>query len=210
MQRVLTTFGFGEHAALLEIAAPTFQRYAARHGYDFFVPQDGFFGREAKERPFSWWKIPLISWLIERGYSSALWIDSDAVIRRHDKDIELDCTDAPFHMTVHQTGDGLVPNCGVWFVRREAEAFLGQIWSRTGSSRESGWWEQAAVIDFLGGDSGAEKVFVPQGPAWSELPYEWNPHCRDVRGVPADCRIFHATQVHDRAIAMRRMIGEAT
>lgn len=210
MRKVLTSFGFGEHADLLQIAAPTFQKYAARHGYDFFVPRESFFDDATRGRPYSWWKIPLLEWLFERGYTEALWIDSDVVIRRHDKDIAWDCSDAPFHMVVHRANDGDVPNCGVWFVRREAEAFLGRVWNSTGSRRESGWWEQAALIDFLGGDSGAQKVFVPPGPAWGELPYEWNPHPRDERGVPPDCRFFHATQTHDRAVAMRRMIGEAT
>lgn len=208
MRRVLTSFGFGDHADLLAISAPTFQRYAARHGYDFFVPRESFFDDATKERPYSWWKIPLLQWFFERGYAEVLWIDSDVVIRRHDKDIAWDCTDAPFHMVVHQTGDGSVPNCGVWFVRREAEVFLSQVWSRSGSRRESGWWEQAAVIDFLGGDSGAPQVAVPPGPAWAELPYEWNPHPRDVRGVTRECRFFHATQISDRACAMRRMLCE--
>lgn len=208
MRRVLTTFGFGEHAGLLEISLPTFARYAARHGYDLFVPQEYFFRDETKARPYSWWKVPLLRTLLEGGYESVLWVDSDVVIRRHDKDIAEDCGEAPMHMVVHQTEDGSVPNCGVWFVRNSATQFLGEVWGRTGSRREDGWWEQAAVISALGGDADAEKVSVPEGPLWGQLPYEWNPHALDSRGITSDARFFHATMIHDRAIAMRRAIGD--
>ena len=37
MNRCLVTFGVGHHADLLEIALPTFERFADRHGYDLIV-----------------------------------------------------------------------------------------------------------------------------------------------------------------------------
>lgn len=206
MRRVLTSFGFGEHSRFLGISLPTFHRFAAAHGYDLFVPQEGFF--EDTSRPHSWWKVELLTRLIDAGYDELLWLDADVVIRRFDADIV--CDDKPLHMVVHETVDGSVPNCGVWFVRSSAKAFLSQVWSRAGSRRENGWWEQAAVIDCLGGDSNAEKVAVPDGPMWGQLPYEWNPHALDARGVPGDSRFFHATMLHDRAAAMRRAIGDPT
>ncbi len=201
MRRVLTTFGFGEHSPLLSISLPTFSQYAATHRYDLFVPQAGWLPL-AEGRPYSWLKIPLIRRLFAIGYEEVLWIDSDVVIRRHDKDIAADCTTAPMHMVVHETDDGSVPNCGVWLLRREADAVLEAAWRRADSRR---WWEQSAVIAELGGDPDAQKVSVPSGPLWGELPYEWNPHIQDRRGVPGDCRFFHATMCHDRALAMRRM-----
>lgn len=210
MRRVLTTFGFGEHAAMLRIALPTFGEYAARHGYDLFVPAEGsgLFDAACRVRPYSWWKVEVIRSLFSVGYDAVLWLDCDVVVRRHDRDIAADCTDKPMHMVVHQTADGAVPNCGVWFVRSGAAGFLSQVWNSTSSRRESGWWEQAGVIDCLGGDSNAEKVAVPPGPMWGELPYEWNPHPWDARGVSRDCRFFHATAIQDRALSMRRLLGE--
>lgn len=207
MRRVLTTFGFGEHSLLLGISLPTFSRYAAAHGYDLFAPSSppaGF------DRPPSWAKVPLISSLLAVGYDEVLWLDADVVVRRFDRDIAADCGPEPMHMAVHETNDGSVPNCGVWFVRTGAEEFLSQVWNRTGSRREGGWWEQAAVIACLGGDPDAEKVSVPSGPAWGQLPYEWNPHVLDARGIPDGSRFFHATMMHDRAAAMREAAGDPT
>lgn len=207
MRRVLTSFGFGDHARFLEISLPTLWRYANAHGYDLFVPASP---PEGCDRPASWAKIPLLSTLFARGYEEVLWIDADVVVRRFGRDIADDCTEKPFHMVVHETTDGSVPNCGVWFVRSSAAAILDQVWQRTGSRRDAGWWEQAAVISVLGGDPDAEKVSVPDGPLWGSLPYEWNPHVWDARGIPAASRFFHATMLHDRATAMRRAIGDPT
>lgn len=206
--RALATFGFGEHSAMLRIALPTFAKYAAAHGYDLFVP--GGPPSVGADRPPAWWKIPLLSALFERGYDEVLWLDADVVVRRFDKDIAEDCDEKPLHMVVHETTDGYVPNCGVWFVRSGLLPYVKDIWESVGSRRAGAWWEQAAVISLLGGDPDAEKVFVPPGPLWGELPYEWNPHIWDARGIPSDCRFFHATMLQDRAAAMRRAIGDPT
>lgn len=211
MRRVLTSFGFGPHAELLQIAAPGFARYAAAHDYDLFIPRSGFFGDKDRERPPSWWKLPLIHHLITQGYDAVLWIDADVVIRRFDKDIAEDCGDQPMHMVVHHTNDGAVPNCGVWYLRRDFLPVSARLWNRDGFRRSAGWWEQAAVIDFLGGDPDATPVSVPDGPLWGQLPYEWNPHVRDSRSLPAESRFFHATCFDDhRAAAMREVAAHAT
>lgn len=192
---------------MLRIAVPTFSDYASRHGYDLFVPAkppDGF------DRPASWAKVLLIRSLIDRGYEEVLWLDADVVIRRHDRDIADDCGPEPLHMVVHETEDGSVPNCGVWFVRSAAAEFLSQVWGRTGFRREGGWWEQCSVIACLGGDPDAEKVSVPPGPMWGQLPYEWNPHVLDSRGIKGNARFFHATMIKERAATMRRAIGDPT
>jgi len=209
-RRVLTTFGFGEHSRFLGISLPTFARYAAQHGYDLFVPQAGFFSGRDEGRSASWLKIPLLHSLFGYGYDEVLWIDADVVIRRFDRDIFDNCTLAPLHMVVHETKDGSVPNCGVWFVRSSFGPYLPAVWRLNGFRRENGWWEQAAVLSILGADPDAESVRVPPGPLWASIPYEWNPHALDPRGIPQDCRFFHATMVHDRAAAMRRAIGHET
>lgn len=209
MRRVLTSFGFGDHAAMLGIALPTFRRYAETHGYDLFIPHENFFA-DVVYRPSSWRKIPLFRRLFGQGYDEILWIDADVVVRRFDRDIADDCTGEPIHMVVHETGDGSVPNCGVWFVRSSFTPYLETVWGLDGSRRSGVWWEQAAVISLLGGDPDAEKVLVPAGPLWGELPYEWNPHARDARGIPSSVRFFHATTLHDRAAHMRRAVGDPT
>lgn len=209
-RRVLTTFGFGPHGEMLRVSLPTHAAYAARHGYDLFVPQPAFFagvgGREA-----SWMKVPLISALLgTAGYDEVLWLDCDVAVLRHDRDIADDCGDAPMHVVVHRTGDGAVPNLGVWFVRKEFVETLGRIWNAPTSRRSACWWEQAAAIHVLGGDPDADSISVPAGPLWGELPYEWNPHVYDARGIVGDARFFHATQFADRVAEMQRRIASAS
>ena len=204
MKKVITTFGLGPMAELLDISLPTFAWYAQTHGYDLFVPSGRQFA--GTNRHPSWGKIPLIVSLLRGGYDTVLWLDADVVVVENDKDILDDLpADAPMGMVVHHTPDGAVPNCGVWLVRAEAAEMIESLWPLVGFRRSGGWWEQAALIAALGGDPDATPVEVPTGRAWADLPYEWNPHLRDPRGV-ADCRFFHATCFPDRKAAMLEAI----
>jgi len=205
MKKVITTFGLGPMAELLDVSLPTFACYAQTHGYDLFVPSGAQFS--SFNRPASWGKIPLIVSLLRGGYDAVLWLDADVVIVEHDRDILDDLpADAPMGVVVHHTPDGAVPNCGVWLVRAEAAEFIKSLWSLDGFRRSAGWWEQAALIAALGGDPDATPVDVPAGRAWAELPYEWNTHCRDPRGASAG-RFFHATCFPDRKAAMLEAIS---
>lgn len=201
MRKAIATFGYGPQATLLDVALPTFRWYAETHGYDLFVPAEQSFGGVL--RPYPWLKVPLITALLDGGYDVVLWLDADVVVCRYDKDILEDAGGQPFSVVVHETDDGGVPNTGVWLCRQGTQETLRTLWGRDGCGRSDVWWEQAAFIDALGGDPGAKPVSVPDGPLWGRLPYEWNPHIRDGRGVPADCRFFHATMHPDRLAAMR-------
>lgn len=205
MKRAIATFALGGQADLLEVSAPTFARFAAIHGYGLFIPTEWHFNADVAGcgRPYSWWKIPLLLGLLETN-DEVLWLDADVVIRRFDEDIPP--ATAAMRMTVHHTADGAVPNCGVWHLRRDAVPLLKMAWGIVGYGRSACWWEQAAVIAALGGDPDATPVAVPPGPLWSELPYEWNPHRHDARGIPADCRFFHSTMFPDRRAAMEAML----
>lgn len=200
MKKALTTFGLGPMAELVDVALPTFARYAQAHGYDLFVPSGAQFA--GMIRPVSWGKLPLIMSLLKSGYDAVLWLDADVAVVMHDRDILDDLpADAPMGLVVHHTDDGAVPNCGVWLARAAATELLESLWPLDGFRRSNGWWEQAALIAALGGDPDATPVEVPAGRAWAQLPYEWNPHRRDRRGVDG-CRFFHATCFPDRKAAM--------
>lgn len=201
MKKVITTFAFGPQRSLLDVCLPTFARYAEIHGYDLFVPAENSFA-DHPPRPYSWSKVPLIESLIESGYETVLWLDADVVVRRYEKDILSDASGAAFSAVVHRTPDGRVPNMGVWLVRSAALSFLRSLWPLDSFLRSSCWWEQAAVIAALGGDPDADIVSAPRSELMDELPYEWNPHIADERGIPGDCRFFHATMFHDRRAAM--------
>jgi len=201
VKKVITTFAFGPQRELLDVCLPTFARYAEIHGYDLYVPAEKSVSSD-DERPFPWLKIPLLLSLFAINYEAVLWLDADVIVRRYEKDILEDSHPTPLAMAVHRTDDGDVPNSGVWIVRNTAVDFLRSLWPLNSFRRSSGWWEQAAVIAALGGDPDAGKVSVPEGPLWGELPYEWNPHIADNRGIPEDCRFFHATMFPDRKAAM--------
>jgi hypothetical protein len=202
MKKVITTFAFGPMADLLDVSLPTFSRYAQAHGYDLFVPSGPQFA--GIPRHPSWFKVPLILSLLQGGYDTVLWIDADVVVRKHDKDI-IEGVEAPMGMVVQNTPDGAVPSCGVWMVRKAAMEFLQGLWPLDGFARSWCWWEQAAVIAALGGDPDATPVSVPNG-WWAQLPYEFNPHIRDPRGI-YDCRFFHATCFADRLAAMKEALA---
>ncbi len=209
MLKCLTSFAFGPQEPLLDIALPTFHRYAREHDYDLYIPRHNAMQRfeQIDGRCVSWFKVLVLSSLLD-SYDVVLWLDADVAVLRHDRDILDDADDRPQHMVVHETEDGSVPNCGVWLVRKQAKFFLDELWSHDGFRRSSSWWEQAAVIHCLGGDPDAQHdVGVPDGPLWGRLPYEWNPHVKDRRGIPEDARFFHATMFQDRAAEMRRRIG---
>jgi len=199
VKKVLTTFGTGPMAELLDVALPTFARYASTHGYDLFVPPVGDI--EAVGRHPSWAKVPLLLSSLKGGYEAALWIDADVIIRLHDRDILDELGESAMGMVVQNTPDGAVPSCGVWCVRQGAIEFLESLWPLDGFLRSFCWWEQAAVIAALGGDPDAHPVSVPAG-GWAQLPYEWNPHRLDPRGMDG-CRFFHATGFDDRLAAMK-------
>lgn len=212
MKRALTSFGFGPHAELLSIAAPGFAKYAQMHGYDFIVPGESSpcFGGLYARRPHAWLKIPLLTSLIRGGYEEVLWIDADVVISNFESDIALDCGLRMFNLVVHSTQDGDVPNTGVMYVRSEFASVAQEVWDAAGFARSACWWEQAAVINILGGDPDANPVRVPDGPMWHQLPYEWNPHIRDARGIPKNARFIHATCIDDRAKFMREVVDATT
>jgi len=207
MKKVLTTFAVGElHEAMLNVTLPSMARYARDNDYCLYIPDFGeiyqdYCGRFASP---SWAKIGTILRLFLR-FEFVLWLDADVLPQQFDRDIADDCT-APLSMVVHRTSDGEVPNCGVLAVRRCAEAknLLDET-LRHGArwQRSEHWWEQAEIIAQLGGNPDAERVAVPPGDLWRELPYTWNPHPCDDRGVDGT-RFFHCTQYEDRVGTLKK------
>ncbi len=147
MRKVLCSIGAGPHAALLDISGATFAGYAERHGYDLDLRTETL----APERPPAWSKIRLLRELLEH-YDLVLWIDADAAI----VDPALDIAEALkrrdlMGMVAHEYDGQVVPNCGVWVLRRHrlVRRWLDAIWNRV-EYLDHEWWENAAVIDELG------------------------------------------------------------
>ncbi len=210
MKKIISSFGFGPHAQMLEIALPTFSRYAQTHSYDLFIPDKSFFSEETKQRPCSWWKIELIQKLFE-SYDRILWIDSDALICKFDKDIFDDfAEDSHVGMVVHEVPIGKVPNCGIWLLDKKCMSWFPQLWQYDNLPRSDGWWEQDAMLHMLGIDSGSNDIKLPEkfDIPWTQLDYLWNPHVHDHRGIPPDLKFFHATMFQDRVFIMKEVLKQ--
>ena len=216
--KILTTFGVGPAKAALEISLPRMAAYAAKHGYTLIVPSDEQVIACCDNRHPSWGKINWLDHLCQSyGNPMLLWLDSDVVVSRFDVDIASEQrVDTLVSMVVQNTADGAVPSCGVMLIDDWPGApgvDYPAIWKAAGpdgmnSPRSSCWWEQVAMIRWLGGDPDMTPI-VPPIPSekWGTLSYEWNPHPNDPRGVPDDCRFFHATATGDRLGAMRQWVA---
>jgi hypothetical protein len=222
--KILTTFGTGPAREALAISLPLMARYAQRHGYRLVVPSDAEVNLLCHGRPASWGKVAWLKQLSRESVeSTVLWLDADVVVCRPDVDIAGDDPAAlPFvSMAVQNTPDGAVPSCGVMLINNDANSYYylqecyHAIWKACGPDgmnavRSSGWWEQAAMIRWLGGDPDPTPIVTPPpSNKWGELAYEWNPHPCDPRGIPDDLRFFHATATDDRFGDMRRWAQRA-
>lgn len=191
----------GDHEALLDIARPSFEEYADRHGYDYLEaePLDS-------PRPPSWHKVLVLRAALEQGYDEALWLDADCVIVDSSEDLGVPRW-AWQALVEHHTGDGDVPNCGVWLVRPQMLPILTEIWAME-QHLNHGWWEQRAMHELLG--------YVDDRPRGGKtyratdsdlyrctrfLDASWNVHPWH-EPVPGHPRIQHATMHPDREARM--------
>jgi hypothetical protein len=146
-RKVLCSIGFGRQEKLLRFARPTFEDYAARHGYDLDLRTEPL----QHERPGQWNKILLLRELVDR-YDLVLWIDADAVIVDPSKDIADELEDWRFlYLVEHSYGRFQVPNTGVVLLRsgERAKELLDELWNDTDFINHR-WHEQAALMLRLG------------------------------------------------------------
>ena len=105
----------------------------------------------------------------------------------------------------HHTGDGDVPNCGLWLVRKPMAPWLERVWGQW-SRLDHGWWEQAALMDLMGFTVDQRPTFLQRKTDLYErthwLDNGWNFHCWDTPG-PEHVRIAHATMLPERETLMR-------
>lgn len=207
MKKILASFGFENHAKMLVTSSPSFIFYANRFNYDVFFPCESFFSDSIKSKPFSWWKIELITNLLH-DYDRVLWLDADVIICKFDQDInnELDNNDH-FGLVVHQLIEGLVPNCGVWIVDKKSLSWLDQLWKYDNLSRSHDWWEQNALMEFIGIDSSNTPITIPKESKipWKSLNYYWNNNIMDKRHICSDFKFFHSSKCDDRHKTMQTL-----
>lgn len=184
-------------APLLAHSLPTFERYAAAHGYDVHVePIDDHVGiaDPSARRAARWQKIDLL-WASLSRHRLVLWMDADAMFLRFDRDIADDLPPTCFQgLVLESLPTRTNPNTGVWLLRsgRSASAFLDEVLER--GLQEHSWADQATVCAALGWNLGdhhghgarwSRSTQHDAGTAW--LPVQWNPVGRPV----ADARVLH-------------------
>lgn len=195
--KALVTFGTGKSAELLEIALPSFKRFAKTHGYALKVYEPN----QHEFWPWPWLKVACIQDAL-RTYDEALWVDSDIVITDPSRDIPIG-EKAWQALAVHHTQDGEVPNTGVWLCRKAMVDILVSMW-RMQDYRHHPWWEQGALMELLGYDSWRRPTLF-HGPTdlyqhTTFLSTEWNSHPWDEARAP---RFRHATMRPDPAKTMK-------
>jgi len=200
---VLCTLGAGPHEELLAIVRPTFEAYAARHGYDFVAETESL----DDTRPLPWSKIVLFQRLM-RSYELVLWIDCDAVIIDGSADIADSLSKkATFGLVAHATPEGPeIPNTGVVLIRssRKAQRFLDRVWQRT-EYIDHKWWENAAFLELLGysadppvtrvRETRDRKMFLYLDPLWNVLPFQdvERPRIKHYAGQTQEARVAGLT-----------------
>jgi hypothetical protein len=210
-RRVLCTLGVGAaHAELYRITRPTFERYAVMHDLDLVAQTEPV---ELRGRPAAWGKFVLVRALLER-YDTVVWIDADAVIVDPRRDITAGLSSRrPMHLVWHRIGHLLVPNTGVFVIRRgrAATRLLESVWACHEYIHHR-WWENAALIAELGGDADFGLTELEASGARrrvGELDHRWNstPPC------PArNPAIVHLAGVdhQDRCEQMTELVRTAT
>lgn len=173
MKKALCSIGSGPYEKLLAISSRTFTAYGEQHSYEVTLRSEA----ETAVRPAPWAKVPLILDLLEHN-DLVLWLDADAIIVDGSLDIAAEVQpDRWMYLTRMKTGEGLVPNTGVWMFTRceKAKDFLLQVDGHMAFKNHK-WWENAAVIDLLGYDfdpvrPGRENAFTS---GVHYLDHSWN------------------------------------
>lgn len=228
MRRALLTFGLDEpYRRISLMTAPLMLKYAARHGYDFIMPNSEpeslqyYKHRDVYRQKPSWLKVIFIAELLA-DYDTVLWLDSDIVVQDMYDDIDNSVDrDSLFGISLHQADPyGRCPNCGVWLVRGSDETceLLGRMMSRNPADHPLTFrtWEQGALILEMGGGSDPNgspvgfPVVLPEAYPfkWTELGQRWNASTADTRGIPSDAVFVHCSyRPKDKVEWIRNVTG---
>ena len=215
MTNALVTFGIGPSAAHLEITRPRFEKYAQMHGYEFSDETNSILHKTV--RPASWHKIPIVIDKFEQGYDTVVWLDADVFIRDFRWNIAYELAETSWHgLVLHQIPNSApVPNCGVWVLRRPMIPVLEDLWQRLRFLNHP-WWEQAALIEYMGGDPMNTEKFkswnvskdIEFHTTW--LDYRWNQHPMDLRRFDTNAYFWHATMFRDRLQTLKEWANDET
>lgn len=179
----LFTAATGEFRTLLDLSAPTFERFADRHGWKLVVVTED----TARGRPPAWGKVPILLDALD-SFSLVAWIDADAVIVDDSRDLaselrwrrNLYLVEHAFESTASvPPSEERTANTGVMMLRsgRWARRFLRAVWEQE-DLVDHRWWENAAAMRLLGYRIDPQPANREQRTAWLRrvhfLDVAWN------------------------------------
>jgi hypothetical protein len=181
VRKAIITYAEGAHEELLDVALPTYRKFAEIHGYDLCVTRD-----HASDLPPAWNKVPLLLDAL-RHYQEVVWFDCDLVVVDASEDFPPLYPDRDkslgggIHSLVrHFESCSEVPNSGVWRVTPLVIPLLQQMMTLE-VFRDHGWWEQAALMTLMG------YTVPPQGSDFRDThcrcvqPTKWSKNCQWMR-----------------------------
>ncbi len=147
LRRAFVTFAAGGYVELLDIVRPTFENYAAKHGYDYI---ERHLAMDAWPRPPAWFRIPVLQEALA-DYDAVLCLGADMIILDDSEDIADHIPDGAINAIVgHQAPvEGFVPSTEMWYLRRAMLPWLARAWELTEYMNHP-WWDQAAVVHLMG------------------------------------------------------------
>lgn len=182
---LVTAAGPQMQGVLRDLSLPSFERWAARWGYDVQVEalvRDGVAADEGAQQA-KWAKTRLLRRALER-YPLALWVDADVLLRRDDEDIAIHLHPDHFQALVLEQvpyEHRINPNTGVWLLRSGPAAFAFLDAVEAAGPQPGPWADQGAVLVALGWDRGDKRYHWARPglgndflAATSWLPVGWN------------------------------------
>ncbi len=176
--RAICSLATGDYRSLLARSAVSFERYAARWGWDLVLSTEEI----SQGRPSSWGKLPLIRSLMD-DYEWVLWLDADVVIVDLEADISREIENGKNLYVVEHSYMGYLrgrperqhtANAGVMLLRscEWSRSLLDEMWAR---DRYIGhrWWENAALLELLGYSFDSGKLTSPTASARLVTPTAW-------------------------------------
>jgi hypothetical protein len=199
---VLCSIGAGPHEELLELARPSFERYAQTFGYDLDLRNELL----AADRPPSWSKVPLLRERLE-DHKVAIWIDADAVVVDPRADIASTVSIAtPLAMVAHNYAGQRVPNCGIMALRRcrTTLRLLDAMWAKT-EYLDHKWWENAALLDIMGYNISKEPIVKVRGTRLDRRVNWLSPDWNSIEGSGSDSPIIMHFPGLEHSVRLERM-----
>lgn len=201
---ILSGYSGDLYKNMSDMTYPLIEKYARKYNADSKLIE--FIN---KERPVSWQKIPAIKNELDK-YDLVLWIDADIVIVNHSENIfDNILEDKIQYLVQHYVDNFVVPNAGMWMLKKDMLEYLDSIWNNNKYINHS-WWEQASLLELMGFKVENYRTNLINKTTLYEktqfLEQKWNHHPHDIKGVKYP-NFVHVTMYSDRLKIIENIIN---